>query len=83
MPEPEPVKLKRKVRHRIVEVPVEQPQAVIEEFIPPPAPSVMEIEYWWDSPHPRNVNGEHPHRDDEAEVEADWVPQTEVEQRHW
>src|SRR5262249_46888573 len=49
-PEPEPVKVKRKVKHRVVEVPVESPPVVMEEFVPPPAPSVMEIEYWWDSP---------------------------------
>lgn len=82
-PEPEPVKLKRKVKHRVVEVPVEQPPVVMEQFVPPPAP-VMEIEYWWDSPHARNVNGNgHVHQEHEAEVGADWVPGPEVEQHHW
>jgi hypothetical protein len=83
-PEPEPVKVKRKVTHRVVEVPVESPPVVMEEFVPPSAPSVMEIEYWWDSPRSQNVNGNgHAHHEGEAEVQADWAPQAEIEQHHW
>src|SRR6185295_6424472 len=41
--EPEPVVVKRKVKRRPVETPV------VEEFIPPPAPAITEIEYWWES----------------------------------
>ena len=45
---PEPVVVKRKIKRPVVEAPVKAPEVVVEEFIPPPAPSVHEIEYWWD-----------------------------------
>jgi uncharacterized protein YhaN len=83
-PEPEPVKVKRKIKHRVVEVPVDPPPVLMEEFVPPPAPPVMEIEYWWESPRSQHVNNNgHVHQEHGAEVEADWVPQAEVEQHRW
>jgi uncharacterized protein YhaN len=76
---PEPVKVKPKMKKRLVERPVRTPDVVVEEFIPPPAPSGLEIEYWWDSPQSRNSNG----AGDAHGDEADWPTETEVEQRHW
>jgi uncharacterized protein YhaN len=88
VPEPEPVVVeaelvvvKRKIKRRVAEPPVKTPAVVVEEFIPPPAPSVLEIEYWWDTPQSRGSNGVgHTH---ESEVEPDWLPETEIEQHRW
>jgi uncharacterized protein YhaN len=79
--EPEPVVVvKRKIKRPVVEAPVKAP-VVVEEFIPPPAPSVLEIEYWWDTPHQNGSNGvDHSHDND---VETDWLPETEIEQHRW
>jgi uncharacterized protein YhaN len=77
----EPVKAKPKIKKRVVEPAVNTPDVVVEEFIPPPAPSVHEIEYWWDSPQSRSSSGvSHRH---ENEVDADWLPDTEIEPHHW
>jgi hypothetical protein len=81
-PEPEPVVVvKRKIKRPVVEPPVKTPVAVVEEFIPPPAPSVLEIEYWWDTPQSRGSNGVS--HGLESEGEAEWLPDAEVEQHHW
>ena len=78
--EPEPVVVKRKIKRHVVEAPVKTP-VVVEEFIPPPAPSVLEIEYWWDTPQSRGSNGDGPTREGDGEV--DWLPETEIEQHRW
>jgi uncharacterized protein YhaN len=72
----EPVVVKQRIKRRVVE-----PAVVVEEFIPPPAPSAMEIEYWWDTPQSRSSNGVgHRH---ESDLEADWLPESEIEQHRW
>jgi len=71
--------VKRKIKRR-VEGPAKAP-VVVEEFIPPPAPSALEIEYWWDTPQSPGSNGvSHSH---DNEVETDWLPETEIEQHRW
>jgi hypothetical protein len=78
---PEPVVVKQKIKRRVVEPAVKTPEVVVEEFIPPPAPSLHEIEYWWDSSQSRSANGvSQPHED---QGEADWLPDKEIEQHHW
>jgi uncharacterized protein YhaN len=78
---PEPVKAKPKLKRAVVERPVKAAQVVVEEFIPPPAPAELEIEYWWDSPQSRSSNGAN-HRH-EGDAEAAWLSDAEIEQRHW
>ena len=80
-PEPEPIVVKRKVKRPVVEAPVKVPEVVVEEFIPPSAPAVTEIEYWWDTPQSGSLNGVH--IPNEGEGETDWMPDAEVEQYHW
>jgi hypothetical protein len=78
---PEPVVVKRKVKRPVVEAPVKVSDVVVEEFIPPQAPSMTEIEYWWDTPQSGSSNGVS--LPNEGEVETDWLPGTEIEQHHW
>jgi uncharacterized protein YhaN len=78
---PEPVKVKPKLKRPVVERPVKAAEVVVEEFIPPPAPAELEIEYWWDSPQSRSSNGAN-HRH-EGDAEAAWLSDTEIEQHHW
>ena len=78
---PEPVVVvKKKIKRPVVEA-APKPEVVVEEFIPPPAPAALEIEYWWESPHQRGSNGvSHDH---DAQGETNWLPGNEVEQHHW
>jgi hypothetical protein len=78
---PEPIVVKQRIKRRVVEPAVKAADVVVEEFIPPPAPSAMEIEYWWDTPQSRNSNGVS--RGHEGDVEADWLPDAEIEQHRW
>ena len=93
-PAPKPIKVPRQPKPSVAEAPVAAPvleereeegskETFDEPIAPTQAPSISEIEYWWDSSSPQNANGangsSHYHDDDTS----DWLPELEIRPHRW
>lgn len=77
---PKPVIEKKRRKVAVVKAPVAPPVVAVEHLLPEPAPTIDEIEYWWESSPARVANVGHHDRDDSPN---DWFSESESESRRW